>query len=243
MICRRAHLLCLLLAAPAPVAACGVVSGFTQIQTIGLELVLADGRRARLGGLQLDPHATLAEWSGLQLGVALLAPKPDRWGRLVVDLVAPNGGSVALDLLARGLARVRPEAETRVCEAERLDAEGGARAAGEGVWSEPGAVLDAGDPAALAAADGRFALVSGVVRSVGVRRSKIYLDFAVSGGFAVVVTRKLEPQFLSAGVDLATLAGQRVRVRGVMDVRFGARIDIVDPAMIEILDKGTGRGG
>jgi hypothetical protein len=138
---------------------------------------------------------------------------------------------------------VRPEPETRACESERLDAEAAARASGEGVWAQAGAILDAADPAALAAEDGRFALVAGVVRRVGGGRAKVYLDFAGRNGFAVVVAGKAEPQFRRAGVDLKALVGQRVLVRGVLDVRFGPRIEIADPAMIEPLERETGRGG
>jgi hypothetical protein len=246
MIFRTAHLLCLL-AAASNASACGVVSDTAQVQAVapGGEIVLADGRRARFGGLWLAPLAqgALAEWTGKQLGVATLAPTPDRWGRSMVDLVEPDGRSLALDLLERGLARVRPEPETRVCEAERLDAEAAARAAGEGVWGEAGAILDATDAKALARADGRFVLVAGVVRRVGGARAKVYLDFAGRGGFAVVVASKAEPQFRRAGVDLRALAGQRVLVRGVLDARFGPRIEVADPAMIEPMQKATGRGG
>ncbi len=248
MVSRAAHLLCLVLAAAAPAAsACGVVSETVRVQAIasGGEVVFADGRRARFGGLSLDPRAqhALAESQGQELGLALLAPRPDRWGRLIVDLIANDSGSLGLDLVERGFARVRPEPEARGCEAERLDAEAGARAAGEGLWVTPGAILEATDAEGLAKADGRFVLVAGVVRRVGGGRAKVYLDFASRDGFAAVVAGKAAPQFRRAGVDLKALAGHRVLVRGVLDVRFGPRIEIADPAMIELLERETGRGG
>jgi micrococcal nuclease len=221
--------------------ACGIVSGEATVQEIAPrgEIVLADGRHARFGGLWLSPRAgaALAERKGRQFEVATLDRRPDRWGRLVVDLVGRDGQSVALDLILRGLALVRPEPETRACEAERLQAEEGARAAGEGVWANPAAILDSSDQAALASADGRFALVEGVVRRVGETRTRVYLDFAGRQGFSVVIPRKAEAQFRRAGVDLKALAGQRVLVRGVVDVRFGPRIEIADPLMIEPLDR------
>ncbi len=240
-----ARLLRLLLAAPAfgltGAAACGVVSGAVTVRGIAPrgEIVLADGRHARFGGLWLSPEAAiaLAEREGQPLQLATLDRKPDRWGRLVVDLVDRDGQSVALDLILRGLALVRPEPETRACEAERLQAEEAARAAGEGVWASPGAILNSADLAALASADGRFALVEGVVRRVGGARAKDYLDFAGREGFSVVIRKKAEAQFRRAGVDLKALAGQRVLVRGVVDARIGPRIEISDPLMIEPLDR------
>ena len=242
---RRAGFWRLLFAAPAcgvtGAAACGVVSGTASVQAIAPrgEIVLADGRRARLGGLWLSPEAVaaLAELEGLPLQLAMLDRRPDRWGRLVVDLVDRDGQSVALDFILRGLALVRPETETRPCEAQRLQAEDAARAAGEGVWVSPGPALKAADLAGLTRADGRFALVEGVVRRVGGAGTKDYLDFAGREGFSVVIRKKAEAQFRRVGVDLKTLAGQRVLVRGVVDVRFGPRIEIADPLMIELLDR------
>jgi hypothetical protein len=245
----RRILVYLLLASPSAAGACGVVSGEAVLQAVARpgDLVLRDGRRARFGGLWLAPgaDAALAGRAGEPLRLAVLDRRPDRWGRIVVDFLDRDGQSVALDLILRGLALVRPEPETRACEAERLEAEEAARAAGEGVWAAPGFVLAATDTPALALADGRFALVAGVVRRVGEARAKVYLDFAGREGFSVVAPRKAEPQFRRVGVDLKALAGQRVLVRGVVDVRFGPRIEIADPLMIEPLEsaKEAGRGG
>jgi hypothetical protein len=251
MFSRLAHLavLSFLAAGGARAAVCGVVTGAATIASVDAsgEFVFADGRRARLGGLALAPGAapTLQTYVGHKFGVAQLAPRPDRWGRLIVDLSGDRGGSVALDVVLRGSARVRPEFETRSCDAERLEAEAAARAAEEGVWADRRAVLDARDRAALDAADGQFILVAGVVRGVGVGRSKVYLDFAGRGGFSVVVARKAEPLFARRGIDLKALVGRKILVRGVLDDRFGPRIEVADPSMIEPGEdaKETNRGG
>ena len=225
--------------APCPAEPCGDVAETAEVKASapGGEILLADGRRARLGGLAVTPDAeqALQRLAGQRVGVARLARGPDRWGRSVVDLIAAGGQSVAIDLILQGLARVRPEPETRACEGERMEAEQAARAAGEGVWARADAILAADDPAALAEADGRFVLVEGVVRRVGGARAKIYLDFGGRDGFSVVVARKAESLFRRSGVDLLSLRGRRVLVRGVMDVRFGPRIEIADPSMIEPL--------
>jgi hypothetical protein len=245
MLFRPAHLFCLVCAAPVAASACGDVAAMVRVAGVsdGGELALADGRRARLGGLALAPAArgAIERLKGREVGLALLAARPDRWGRLVVDLVQDGGRSLGLDLVEQGLARVRPEPETRGCEAERLDAEAGARAAAEGLWAAPDAVFGALDGAGLAKAEGRFVLVDGVVRRVGVGRAKVYLEFGGRDGFAVAVARKAEPQFRRAGVDLMALTGQRVLVRGVVEVRYGPRMEIADPAMIEPLDPVAGR--
>ena len=97
------------------------------------EIALADQRVARLAGLDLPLQGPLAASArdfiaaralGLTAALIVFAPSPDRWGRTLADLSAPQGagepGSLAEALLAAGLARVRPEFETRGCEARRL---------------------------------------------------------------------------------------------------------------------------
>ena len=138
-----------------------------------------------------------------------------------------------MELVGAGLARVRPEFETRGCEIERLTAEAAARAAGLGLWNDPDTVLDASDLDALRANDGRFVVIEGRVRRVGMGRSRVYVDFGRRDGFTVVVARKAAPAFERRGVVLSALGGQTIRVRGVLDDRFGPRIELADPLMIE----------
>lgn len=225
--------------AGSPAWGCGVAAEEATVARVDErgDIHFQDGRPARLAGI--DATGARARdifargWEGKSVRIALLAPRPDRWGRWLVDIFDQAGGSAAIDLLSAGAALVRPEFETKGCETERLEAESAARAAHEGLWSERGAVLDPTDLETLALHDGRFALIEGTVRRVGVGRSRVYLDFGRRGGFTAVVARKLDSAFSRRGVSLATLAGSRIRVRGVLENRFGPRIEIVDPLMIE----------
>jgi endonuclease YncB( thermonuclease family) len=252
----------LLLAGPAA-AACGAAAGKARVAEVAerLEIRLDDGRRLRLAGLDLpdpargDPATAAAaraflagRLNGREVDLLLFAANPDRWGRLIADVeVADEAGapqSAALLTLAAGFARVRPEFETKGCVAARLAAEEQARKAGLGVWDDPEySVLDAGDAEELAERDGRFVLVEGVVRRVGVGRARFYLDFGGRGGFTVVAPRKSEAAFASAGAPLRALAGEKVRVRGVLDDRFGPRVEIAEPLMIERLGRGEAERG
>ena len=231
-----------------PAFCCGVVSGEAKVATVTehLEIRLEDGRVLRLAGLDIPTsardgfnaatpaRARLAEgWAVKSVVVASVAAKPDRWGRWPADLVSPEGVSVSMELVGAGLARVRPEFETRGCEIERLTAEAAARAAGLGLWNDPDTVLDASDLDALRANDGRFVVIEGRVRRVGMGRSRVYVDFGRRDGFTVVVARKAAPAFERRGVVLSALGGQTIRVRGVLDDRFGPRIELADPLMIE----------
>ena len=249
MVFRPAHLLCLLLAAPAAASACGVVGETVRLQAASAsgEIGLADGRRARLRRPRLGRAG-----AGARAGRMDGQGAENRLAGAATGSLGPASGRSRRQrrpLAGAGPARARP----------RPRAAGGRRAAiarpsgwrrrparappARGSGREPAAILDAGDAAALARADGRFVLVAGVVRRVGGTRAKVYLDFAGRDGFAVTVPRKAEPQFRRAGVDLKALAGQRVLVRGVMDVRFGPRIEVADPAMIQPQGKEAGRGG
>ncbi len=259
--------LALALAGPAW-AACGVATGTARIAEVTerLEIRLEDGRLVRLAGLDVpvsprgdaetaaNARAFLSRrLAGREAALVAFSARPDRWGRILADLslAESSGGadSVASLLLSQGFARVRPEFETRDCVAERLAAERSARDAGLGLWNDPDySILEAADAEELAERDGRFVLVEGTVRRVGVGRARLYLDFGGRDGFTVVVARKSQNAFQSAGVPLNALAGEKIRVRGVLDDRFGPRLEIAEPLMIERLgraeaNEGTKPGG
>ncbi len=238
-------------------AACGAAAGTVQAASVDErgEVALADGRTLRLAGLDLplpsrgDPALAAAardllakRFVGREAALSLVAAAPDRWDRALGDLGAPVSDaapvSAAEALIAAGLARVRPEYETRGCEAGRLALESAARAKGLGVWRDPDyVVLAADDLASLARRDGRFVIVEGVVRKVGLGRARLYLDLGGRGALSVVASRKTQAAFQAAGAPLTALAGEKIRVRGALDSRFGPQLEIVDPLMLERLGR------
>jgi endonuclease YncB( thermonuclease family) len=172
------------------------VAGVTE----RLEIELADGRILRLAGLDTpDPHrgepetgekarAFLALFlANGDVAVKALAPKPDRWNRILADVFVAGPGaepaqSAAAAWLSAGFARVRPEVETRDCQSIRLAAEDMAREQGLGLWTDPYySVVQAGDSEDLQGRDGLFAIVEGKVIRVGVGRSR-YTSILVAGG-------------------------------------------------------------
>jgi len=244
-------------------AACGRPGG--QVHPVGvdqrLDVALSDGRTVRLGGLDVPnadrgaPEVASAAHDflsrrlvGRETDLIALAGAPDRWGRTVADLSVPDsdGGadsSTAAALLAAGLARVRPEFETRGCAAERLAIEDGARRAGLGIWRDPEfAVIPSSDLAELRRRDGRFVVIEGIVRRVGFARSRLYLELVPHHGPTIVIARKLEPALAREGRPVGALVGQTIRARGALDDRFGPRIEVGEPAMIEIARRADGSG-
>jgi endonuclease YncB( thermonuclease family) len=250
-ICARVH------------ADCGAPSGSARVVSVDerLDIAIDDGRIVRLAGLEApDPSRGSPKISeaarkfladrlvGREVELRLLASGTDRWGRVLADLSVQNisdgqANSVATALLSAGYARVRPEFESRNCALARLAVEDGARRAGLGMWSEPEySVIPASDPVALHSRDGQFVIVEGRVRRVGVGRSRLYLDLASRGGPTIVIARRLEQALAQAGRPVEALEGKTIRARGALDNRIGPRIEVSEPAMIEIVRRADAQG-
>jgi micrococcal nuclease len=254
-----AALAVIVLASPG-LAACGRPGGRVQAVSIDerLDIALSDGRTVRLGGLDAPnpdrgaPEITKAARDflserllGREEDLMLLAGGTDRWGRAVADLSLPGSQpeSTAAALLAAGYARVRPEFETRGCAADRLMIEEGARQAGLGIWRDPDfAVIQSSNSAELRRRTGRFVVIEGLVRRVGFARSRLYLELVPREGPTIVVARRLEMALARQGRPVSALVGQTIRARGALDDRFGPRIEVADPTMIEIARRADAPG-
>jgi endonuclease YncB( thermonuclease family) len=257
-----AAVIAIVLASPG-LAACGRSAGRVQAVSVDerLDIGLSDGRTVRLGGLDAPnadhgaPEIANAARNflterllGRDADLILLAGGTDRWGRTVADLVVLNPGdgsanSIASALLTAGYARVRPEFETRGCAAERLTIEDGARRGRLGIWRDPDfAVVQSSNSAELHRRSGRFVVIEGMVRRVGFARSRLYLELVPRDGPTVVVARKLEAALAREGRPAGELVGQTIRARGALDDRFGPRIEVSDPAMIEIARRADAPG-
>jgi micrococcal nuclease len=252
----------LVLASPC-LAVCGRPAGRVEAVSVDgrLDIELSDGRIVRLGGLDAPnaergaPEIVSAARDflgdrllGRDADLIQLTGGADRWGRTVADLVVADprdgsAGSTAAALLMAGYARVRPEFETRGCAAERLAIEAGARQAGLGIWRDPQfAVIQSSNAAELRRWARRFVVVEGMVRRVGFARSRIYLELVPRDGPTIVVARKLETALAREGRPVAAMVGQTIRARGALDDRFGPRIEVADPTMIEIARRAAAPG-
>jgi endonuclease YncB( thermonuclease family) len=257
-----AALTAVVLASPS-LATCGRPAGRVQAVSVDerLDIGLSDGRTVRLGGLDAPnpdrgaPEIVKAARDflterllGREADLILLAGGTDRWGRTVADLVVsnPSGGStdsIAAALLTAGYARVRPEFETRGCATERLTIEDGARQGGVGIWRDPEfAVIQSSNLPELRRWSGKFVVIEGMVRRVGFARSRLYLELVPRDGPTIVVARKLETALAREGRPVGGLVGQTIRARGALDDRFGPRIEVGDPAMIEIARRADAPG-
>jgi endonuclease YncB( thermonuclease family) len=225
---------CRAIAQVQPAPACGgdaIARGAVSRIIDGRTLVLDDGREVRLAAIEVPPLpqgtgtappsgaaakdalAALAEGDEVVLRRADAAS--DRYGRVLAYVYTERDGDelfVQGELIASGFARV----------GDLLKRENAARAAKLGLWADPYyEVLDAETPTDVLAHRGRFALVEGRVLSVRESGPTIYVNFGRhwSEDFTVTVLRRNERNFAAAGLDLKSLEGRRVRVRGWIEER------------------------
>ena len=254
---------------PQPAVSCGgaeIARGAVGRVIDGRTFVLDDGREVRLAAIEVPPltppmqtgaapggaaakEALEALAGGDEVVLRRAEVLSDRYGRLVAYAYAVRDGDelfVQGELIASGFARVAERAGNRACAAELVHREAAARQAKLGLWADPYyQVLNAETPADVLAHKGRFALVEGKVVSVRESGATIYVNFGRrwSEGFAVTISKRNERIFAAAGLDLKSLTGRLVRVRGWVEERgagdTGGRpeIEAAHPEQIETADR------
>jgi micrococcal nuclease len=224
----------------------------------GKSFRLADGREVRLVAIESPPLtaggtddarslaglAAKAALEGLvlhrQVAARSAASGPDRYGRLIAyAFITGSSGEMRLlqqALLANGHVLLSPAGISPACRTALRAAEGAARAAGLGLWSDPYyGVRQADNPADILLGQGRFALVEGTVASVRERGGIVYVNFGRRWDFTVTILKRNERLFAGAGLVPSRLAGRRIEVRGFVEERGGPAIEVVRPEQIEIV--------
>jgi micrococcal nuclease len=221
--------------------------GMAQVQRIeGHELLLADGRRVHLVGVEFphDRHRrgeTPPEEAALKtlLGDGRIALRfagspADRHGRVLAHVVA-GGVWVQGELLRRGLARVHGFADNRKALPEMLALEDAARRAGIGLWADPSFAVRRPEDARRDA--GSFQLVEGTVFDVRSFEGDTYLHFGSDWHetLSLKLDREATRLCRQSGLDLKALAGTRIRVRGFIDGTSRPTMAVSFPEQIERL--------
>ncbi|AVO46762.1 hypothetical protein [Phreatobacter cathodiphilus] len=227
--------------APAPALACAPerveeISGLRA--EAPLTLAAVDGRRFRLAVLSGEAQVPADRISR----IALLGPA-DRHERTPVLALGP-AGPVETELLRRGLARLTPtRLVPRDCWRLLEAAETEAATARRGIWATPRSLLDTNDVEALKAAEGRFVVATGRVRSVRTVNRITYVNFGAprAGALTVTIDERDMPAFREFGLEPAAIRGHMLRVRGVVTTRRGPFIAAAMPEAITIAEA-PGRG-
>ena len=221
----------------------------------GDTLVLEDGSEVRLVGIQApklplgrpdfvaQPLAEEAKEAleamtlGQTVALSYGGQRIDRWGRRLAHLHDAEGRWIQGELLARGLARVYTFRDNRALAQAMLAAERAARESGRGIWGDP--FFKVRTVAETEALIDTFQIVEGDVLDAAVVRGRAYLNFGADwrDDFTVTVAPKDRRAFTSAGLDLESLAGSAVRVRGWLDSYNGPQIELTHPEQLEILER------
>lgn len=243
--------------------ACATPAAAETVRLAGLDrhgdLLLEDGRSLRLAGLaprqseaERERFATgIARWRGAALRLVPIG-SADRWGRIPARLLAADDigqPDLAAALLTAGAALRLPEPGLAACneiwrKAEpQAAAPRGARPVNSAtvpgnVAADAIPVIDGHDAAAMRAQAGRIVVVEGRIAAVGERAQRTYLNFERrrGAGGSVVLSRPLWRELQRAGWTASTLAGKRVRVRGVVEGRDGLLIEPDSRAALEMID-------
>lgn len=233
------------------------VATFNAVWAGDGSLALGDGRRLVPRGVILPSRlaapdglaAAAAQAAGEVLRDAVLRSgrlAADRHGRGVGDaaLVGRDDSPrpLALALVEAGAGYADP-ASAPACAAALLAAEAAARAAGRGLWAVPQAVAQAADATALSRRVGMFTVVEGRVRSAGVSRDRVFLNFAERWreDFTVMLATKDFATIFGDGRRPKDLAGARVRVRGVVRSEGGPALTVEAAGQIEARLRGDER--
>ena len=249
----------LVLCCSEPVAAETLRRGTVAAVIDGDTVVLESGAEVRLVGIQA-PRLALgragfrdwplaAEAKDLLEALVLGAPvklvyggrRADRHRRILAHLerrATPGAAAfwVQGEMLRTGLARVYTFPDNRARAERMLALEREARAARRGIWRlRYYRILR---PEETRRHIGSFQLVEGEVLDAAVVRGRGYLNFGPDWrtDFTISVARKHRRRFGRVGIDIAALAGRRVRVRGWLAWQNGPMIEATHPEQLELIE-------
>jgi micrococcal nuclease len=215
-----------------------VLESGTQVRLVGIQapklpLGRPNFRSWPLAGEAKDALTLLA--SGKRLTLRYGGRRIDRHGRLLAHLHTTDGLWIQGALLKQGMARVYSFPDNRSRVAEMLANEREAREASRGIWNHSYYALRT--PESAARHINSFQLIEGTIVSVATVRGRGYLNFGTD--WKTDFTISISPRFLRRhwrnSPPIASLEGNRVRVRGWLKSFRGPLIEATHPEQIEIL--------
>ena len=218
------------------------LDGSTFVTAEGMEVrlagVLAPGEDGEMVSTAQNDTARVTLAALLRGGPLTLSDEegpPDRYGRVLAQVFV-GGTSLQAALLQAGAVRVAPSRASALCNKELIAAEGEARAQRAGHWRDGLFVLRS--PEQLDKRTGTFQIVEGTVQTATLVKGRAYINFGADHrtDFTVTVSPQDMKLFRQARFDVRKLAGQRVRVRGWIELYNGPEIEIANPAAIELIN-------
>jgi hypothetical protein len=212
------------------------------------DVILSDNRVLTLAALSLTPQNVKALERDYPRGtlvvVSLWQSQPDRWGRLIGDMVR-LGKDVPLpsaheNLLTQGEALVHPRhIVPYLCITEFKHHEKYGRDQRLGLWADDKILLNASQPDDVLKHKGSYRVIEGVIASIGERRYVTYLNFGEhwTHDTTVSIPEKIWQSLQEQGLTKTTLRAKRVRFRGVIEERAGPLITLTHPEDFDVLDE------
>ncbi len=202
--------------------------GTFRLTGIRQDFVLADIVIGEIGDILNLPTAKLSLYSQSR--------DLDRYGRQPVHAFY-NGRWIQQDILRRGGALTFMETNHENCRNALLDAESKNTARKGNYWRAKGIKFRATELDLLSEKSGHFVLVTGVVRSIGDRSRRLYLNFGENWAhdFTVSIAKQGAGKFKGSMGFLTQLKGKKVQVRGVLENNQGPLIRVIDETQIQII--------
>ena len=209
----------------------------------GATLVLTDGTTVRLAGIEpvlatpgSNPHweeaaraalASLVE--GLDVVLRGASDTLDRYGRMTAQLVRDDGVWIEAALVEAGAVRVQPPLPPDLA-APLLRREASARRRHLGLWQAP--LYAVRTPHELTHEGGSYVIVEASIERVEDRHGILWL--ALGDEAEARLDRPARQLFAVAGLDPASFAGQKLRLRGWVRWQGRPVLELTTPDAVEL---------
>lgn len=178
---------------------------------------------------------------GKPVELAVAGRQTDRYGRLLAHaFVQHDGGRVWVQehMVRNGHARAYALRDSTSCIESLLAAEGDARGAGLGLWAHPAYRIRSAEQIRELLRDrSSYQIIEGRIVEAADVRGQMYLNFGKDWrtDFTASARPRERKAIEGGGLDLKSLQGRRVRIRGWIDRRSGPAIELHHISQIEVL--------
>ncbi len=216
----------------------------TEVRLIGLQAPkLPLGRKGFAPWLMAGDARDMLEALVMDERVTLFfgGAREDRYGRALAQVKRDDELWVQGEMIRLGMARVYSFRDSRTCVERLLVLEGEARLAKRGVWGEDWYRVRAADDT-FRELD-TFQIIEARIVDTAENRGRIFLNYGSDwrDDFTVTVAPRDTALFEEAGLDLLSLTGERIRVRGWLTYYNGPNMEATHPEQIELIESPDAR--
>ena len=142
------------------------------------------------------------------------------------------------EMVRLGMARVYTWPDTHQDSEKLYMVEIKARDAKRGIWDEDYYRIRSPEPNGLVQDVDSYQIVQGVITSTADVRGQIYLNFGADykTDFTITIAKRDRKRFKKAKIDLLSLEGATVRVRGWVELSNGPMVWLDHPERLEVLN-------